>query len=140
MMVRPKVAMKSLFAVLALFGAAAPTLAAVDVSADSIVRPPSDMTWYWRFCPTALARCRSTDSAALSAWLSLVNPRGVTVYRDSLAPTILAPGEDTVLTFAQYEMEGDAGRWTARCSVAAPGDTCPANDTLTKSFYVWPTG
>jgi hypothetical protein len=139
MMVYLKVAMKTLLAALAIVGAAAPALAAVDVSADSIVRP-SDMTWYWRFCPTALARCRGTDSAAMSAWFSLVNPRGVTVYRESLAPTILAPGEDTVLTFAQYEMGGEGGRWTARCSVAAPGDTCPANDTLTKSFYVWPTG
>ena len=131
---------RTLWLVLVATVAATPALAAVDVSADAIVRPPSDMPWYWRFCPTALARCRGTDSAALSAWFSLVNPRGVTVYRDSLAPTILAPGEDTVLTFAQYEMGGDGGRWTARCSVAAPGDTCPTNDTLTKSFYVWPTG
>ena len=130
--------MKRLYAVLALVVAAVPASAAVDVSADSIVRPPGDVTWYWRFCPAALARCRGTDSAAMSAWFSLVNPRGVTVYLDSLAPTILAPGEDTVLTFAQYEMGGEDGRWTARCSVAAPGDTCPANDTLTKSFYVWP--
>jgi hypothetical protein len=133
---RLKVAMKRLFAALVLAAAVAPASAAVDVSVDTIVRPHSREIPYWWFSPAAGVRCRGTDSAALSAWFVMADKNDSIRYRDSVGPLTLAPGEDTTLVFAPFLMTADTGIWTARCSVAAPGDTCPANDTAIKPFLL----
>jgi len=118
--------------------AVVPAVAAVDVSADSILRPEEYETPSWRFAPTALVRCLGTDSAVLTAWFTMVNGNESIVYRDSLTSVSLAPGRDTLLVFAQYLMGAGGGYWIARCSVAAPGDKRTANDTVTKRFQPAP--
>jgi hypothetical protein len=110
--------------------------AAVDVSAVAFVRPRDYELEYWRFSPAAVVGCHGEDSATLSAWFTMFGRDGQMMYRDSLASVVLAPGDDTLLTFAQYEMGGNGGYWTARCSVAAIGDTYPTNDVITKRFAV----
>ena len=132
--------MKVLSFVVALASAVTPALAAVDVSADTILCPYSYTVWFWWFSPTVRARCRGTDSAALSAWFTMVDKHDSIRYRDSLGPVMLGPGDATTLTFAPYLPGSDTGIWTARCSVAAPGDTNPANDVITKKFRPTPPG
>jgi hypothetical protein len=66
--------------------------AAVDVGVDTIVRPRQYELAYWRFNPAAVARCHGSDSATLSAWLTMFGPDGRQMYRDSLAAVALAPG------------------------------------------------
>jgi hypothetical protein len=137
---RLKVAMKILFAALALVGAVAPALAAVDVSADTVLRPYSHVTWYWWFSPMVRTRCRGSDSAAMSAWFTVVDKHDSIRYRDSLGPMMMGPGDAVTLTFAPHLAGPDSGRFTARCSVAAPGDTNLVNDVITKPFIVGPPG
>ena len=74
---------------LALVGAAAPALAAVDVSVDTIVCPRLYATWFWWFTPTVRARCRGTDSAAMSAWFTMHDKHDSIRYRDSLVRMVM---------------------------------------------------
>jgi hypothetical protein len=130
--------MKVVVSFLAVVIAVVPALAAVDVSADTVVRPGYYAFWWDRNWPTVRARCRSTDSAVMSAWFTMFDKHDSLRYRDSLTCIVLAPGEDTTLEFTSYLFGEDSGLWTAMCSVAAPGDTCPANDVVTKRFMVEP--
>jgi len=128
--------MKAIICAVAFIVAVVPAFAGVDVSVDTILRPYSHTAWFWWFSPMARARCRGADSVVMSAWFTMFNKHDSLMYRDSLTTILLAPGEDTTLEFASYYFGRDSGLWTARCSVDAAGDTCPANNVVTKRFVV----
>ena len=64
------------------------------------------------------------------------NPDSNEVYRESLDVASLEPGASTNVEFPGYNVGPDTGEWLAVCSLHAPGDIWPENDTATKAFVV----
>lgn len=110
------------------------SVAATDVGVDSILferyYPPGDS-----FEPVAAWHNFGDSAAAFTAWFGLADPESSLVYVDSVTVLSLGPSAETTLAFRPHLLDM-AGRWVARCSTAAAGDTNPANDTLVRDFWV----
>ncbi|UCG43973.1 MAG: hypothetical protein JSU73_05010 [candidate division WOR-3 bacterium] len=76
------------------------------------------------------------DTALFRSWVSITNPVTNEVYRESLDVVSLGPGADTTVEFPEFDVGPKQGYWLAVCSLHAPGDTRPENDTVSKTFTV----
>jgi N-acetylneuraminic acid mutarotase len=72
-----------------------------------------------------------SDTASFTAHLWIDGSPDSSVVQD------LAPGESTVARFSDWVASG-LGAHVVRCSIALHSDYTPANDTLTRTFHVYP--
>jgi len=107
-----------------------------DVAAVEIISPTGRIDTGTVVTPTARWWNPSSRTADFLAYFALTNPLGSRVYARSVTITGLAPGHDTIVSFPSYNLDTLAGRWTARCSTVASGDTYPGNDWLQREFIV----
>jgi hypothetical protein len=123
---------------------ALPAFASVDVSVDSITSPRQYVRAHDTIYPLAVVSNRGTDSTGFTAWMTLINPYGSVTYTESAARALPA-GQSVVVAFPRVILVSE-GRWTARCSADAAGDTSLPNDVYAKPFTVssepshYPTG
>ena len=76
------------------------------------------------------------DTAFFRSWVRMTNPDSNEVYRESLDVVSLGPGASMNVEFPECIVVLRRGYWLAVCSLHAPGDIQPENDTLSKSFMV----
>lgn len=120
--------------------AALPAFASVDLSVDSIPSPGQYVMTHDTVFPVAVISNRGTDSTAFAAHMTLIDPYSRVAYDESLAVPALPAGQSVSVTFPRIIFGIVEGRWAARCSVIAAGDTFAPNNVYSRLFHVTPPG
>ncbi len=111
-----------------------------DVEAVAVHAPAG----YYDTCATVTPQAtwgnNGVDPAYFTAYFSIYDPNDVVRYTDAITILGLPAGLDTLLTFGDFTLDTLIGTWTSKCSTAAPGDTFPGNDIVTRTFGVFPGG
>ncbi|MFO7676617.1 MAG: hypothetical protein R6X12_09925 [bacterium] len=83
------------------------------------------------FSPAVVVANQGEEPESFAVWLTL--PGG---YAESLMVSGLAPGGGDTLEFAAWPAHARGGQ-AVKCSIPpVPGDTCPANNVLSRAFFV----
>jgi hypothetical protein len=112
----------------------------IDAAVTAILAPTGSFDTSVLQIPKAKAKNYGTAPAiGVKAVFSIDSTPGNRVYTDTLTVDI-GSGVELTLTFDTWPKPYRAGSYLTMCRVIAPGDGNPANDSLTGTFLVLPTG
>jgi hypothetical protein len=109
-----------------------------DVGVNAIVAPTGALDTGAMVVPRATWHNYHSSAYGFSAWMMLTNPSNQRVYSELASIAALPAGAETTITFTGYNVGTASGTWYAKCSTFAFADTNWRNDTLQRSFTVFP--
>ncbi len=109
-----------------------------DIGVTGIVAPTGTVDTGAMVYPQATWHNYHSAAYGFSAWFILTNPSGQRVYSEVRNISSLRAGGDTTISFTGFNVGTASGTWFAKCSTFAGGDTNWRNDTIQRSFTVFP--
>ncbi len=109
-----------------------------DIGVTAIVSPTGSADTGAMVYPQATWHNYHSAAYGFSAWFILTNPSGQRVYSEVRNISSLRAGGDTTISFTGFNVGTASGTWFAKCSTFAGGDTNWRNDTIQRSFTVFP--
>lgn len=115
-------------------------LAAPDIGVDSIIQPRGMMANAGQMIrPQALIANHGDSAASFMAWMKVIGQESL-VYTESLDVAELGAMSDTVVWFPDLDpaLVPFHEEHVVRCSVHCSADTWPVNDTMSRTFELYP--
>ena len=111
----------------------------LDIGVIEIISPALWIDTNTTIIPSARLVNNSLRSADFITYLALENTSKARLYFRIAPVAGLAPAAETVVTFPEFNVGTDTGKWSVRCSLYTSSDTNPVNDVKDGTFTVFVT-